>query len=740
MRAIYISLLFILITGLFNPLISQSIEGWVMTMENDMEMPLPGANVYWLNSDIGTTSDLEGKFSIQDKKDGERLLVFSYVGFRSDTIDIADRNHIKALLSSNLELPTLKVEGKKKSSLVSVITPFHTIKVDQAELRKAACCNLSESFETTAAVQVEFSDGVTGSKEIKMLGLDGVYTFITSENMPYIRGLSRPYGITFLPGTWIESLQISKGTGTVVNGYEAITGQINLELNKPDKSDRFFLNLFGNQFGRAEINTHASHRFSAKTSTLIMAHASTDPTRVDHNGDGFMDMPMTKRLNLLNRWKFILNEKLRSQIGFSYIMDDRLGGQMEYKKPEDINNGIYGIDIQNRQFDAFIKTGMIFPDDEHKSVGLIVNFKNYEQKGLYGLNHFIGMQNTLHANLIFQDNIGQSDKHIFRGGASFLYDDIKETLNSTEMARIEQVPGIYGEYALKNDIGISMVAGARLDFHNLHGTLFTPKANIKYSPKEGTVFRISAGRGFRTANIVSENSSVLTSSRSIELQEDLQIEEAWNFGFNFVNEFKALGKEGSISIDFNRTQFQNQIILDLDQDVRKAVFYNLKGASYSNSFQAELAYELLKGFDIRVAYIFEDVKVSYSEGLLEKPLTPRHKALLNLAYTTKYKKWAFDFTTHWYGKQRLPDTKQNPEPYRLGEYSPDYFHLIAQITKRFKHFEIYLGGENLLNYKQNNPIIAADDPFGTYFDASIIWGPITGTTVYGGLRLTLPYK
>jgi len=621
-------------------------------------------------------------------------------------------------------------------SYISKMKPIKTEVITEAGLQKLPCCNLSESFENSATIDVGYSDAVTGAKHIKMLGLAGVYSQMLFENIPYLRGLESSFGLNYVPGPWMESIQISKGAAAVINGYESTTGQINLEYKKPETGEPLYINLFSSSTGRLEANIISAITVNDKWSSMIMAHASSMQNKIDRNNDNFLDVPMNRQINILNRWKYNPEGNLRVQLGFSFLNEVREGGEINYDRDYGTNN-YYGMTVDTRKFNGFGKIGVLIPDKPYSSIGFQTSATLMSMDGLFGLDEYTGDQMSMYSNLIFQSIIG-STNHTYNVGASFLVDRYEEVLNTDIFSRTETVPGIFGQYTYTNLEKLNGILGFRVDNNSVYGLLVTPRMHMRFNPDQSTSIRASAGKGYRSANVLSENLGVVASSRTFFFLEDFDIEEAWNYGLNITRTFSFNGqKEANVSLDFYRTDFQNQVIVDVDRDVSGVYFYNLDGRSYSNNFQAEISVQPLERFDITAAYRFSDVKKSFNGILREVPLTTRYKGLLNLSYATWYNKWSFDLTTQLNGQSRLPDTQMNPVEYRKDDYSPNYVILHAQITKRFKRFDIYAGGENLTDFRQEDPILAASDPFGEYFDASMVWGPLLGRRVYAGLRLTL---
>lgn len=716
------------------------LKGKVIEQNQNEEIPVIGANVYWKNTTIGTTTDANGNFKITTLKTNNQLVI-SYVGYQSDTIIIHNQDYIRIALVNSVELDEVTVSYKRNSTEISLLNPVYTKVMGEKELLKAACCNLSESFETNPSVDVSFTDAVTGTRQIQMLGLAGPYTQITRENMPDIRGLSSVYGLTYIPGTWIESIHLNKGTGTVVNGYESIAGQIDVNLRNPASMDKLYLNVYGNQKGRIELNANIQADLGQKIGTAFLLHGMNNSFKDDHNGDNFLDHPTGEQYVFLNRWELYNDKGVHFQFGVKGTYIDKIGGESDFNP--DIDKGTtnaWGLNINTERYEAWAKLGKVNVNKPWQSIGTQYSSSVHKQESYFGLTNYSANQNSFYANAIFQSIIGNTN-HKFKTGLSFQYDDYEEDLDIQNFNRLEYVPGAFFEYTYNYIEKFNAVLGLRGDYHNEYGAFITPRVHLRYAINEKTTLRASGGRGLRSANIISENTGILASSRQIFILGDgsskpygLDPEIAWNYGVNLTYKFVLDYRNGSISADFYRTDFQNQIVLDLDQNPQQAIFYNLEGESFSNSFQAQVDYELINRLDVRMAYRWYDVKTTYSNELLEKPLISNHRAFINLAYTTR-EYWSFDYTINWQGEKRIPGTDSNPAEYQLDNYAPSFFLMNAQISKSWQQkFDVYIGVENLLNYKQENPIIAISDPFGPYFDSSLIWGPITGRNVYFGLR------
>ena len=725
----------------------EKVEGIVLDSEGSKALSLSGANVYWQDSQIGVVTDFNGKFSIPFKKEFSRLIV-SYVGFVSDTLTINEPRTIRLSLKPSNELDEVVVQQKRDAIQKTYFSPQNVITVNSAELLKAACCNLAESFETNPAIDVNLSDGLTGTKQIQMLGLTSPYLLITQENIPMVRGASQAYGLTFTPGTWIESIQITKGAGSVVNGYESISGQINTELVKPLTDNAVFVNGYANENGRYEMNTHFNRKLSDKLSSGLYIHGNMRAQKEDNNEDGFLDAPLGNQINVMNRWQYQDAEKgWVSFLNVRFLNDEKQVGQVDFEPATDkLTNNSWGSEINTRRFDTSLKLGYVFPELPFQSFGFQTAYSLHKQDSYFGFRTYDINHESIFTSLLFNSIIGDT-RNKFKTGISFAYDGYDEVVTATDYSREDSSVGAFVEYSYENLEKVSLTAGLRVDNHNRLGTFVTPRFHIRYTPWEKGSLRGSFGRGKRAANIFAENQQLFASAREINVLNSggsvygLEPEDAWNYGVSFLQGFNFLNKKGDVSVDYYVTDFKNQIVVDWENP-QEVSFYNLDGDSSAKSFQIEINYELLTRLSFRTAYKFYDVSTDYNSGNLQKPLQSQHRFFVNLGYETEAKEngsqWKFDYTLHSLGKMRLPDTSSNSTQYQLGEYSSPYNLMNAQITKVFSNtFEMYVGGENLTGEQQNNPVLGADNPFGPNFDTTIVYAPIMGRMFYGGFRFKI---
>ncbi|WP_432411782.1 TonB-dependent receptor [Rasiella sp. SM2506] len=739
-KLIYLLLLVPIVT-----LSQEKVEGIVLEIIDNKEVPLGGANVFWLGSKVGDVTDFDGLFEVPFEE-GRSRLVISYIGYKPDTLIVTAPRKIRQVLSSKGALDEITVTSRKKATSRSFLSSQNTINVSSAELLKAACCNLSESFETNPSIDVNFADAVTGVRQIRMLGLTSPYTLITIENIPAIRGARQAYGLSYIPGTWVESIQITKGAGSVVNGFESIAGQINAEFVKPQTDDDVFVNAYGAINGRTELNTHLNTKVSDKWDTGLYLHGNYRGVKNDKNEDGFLDTPLAKQINVMNRWQYTDAEKgFVSFFNLRYMKDDKQVGQTAFNPDTDRGTtNAWGGEIDTQHFGFTGKLGYVFPEIPYQSMGLQIAYSNHDQKSYFGLRPYDIKHESFYANALLSSIISDS-RHKFKTGLNATYEDYDEAVEGIDYDRTENSFGAFFEYAYDDLENFTMTAGLRVDKHNLLGTFVTPRIHARYTPWDKAALRASVGRGKRSANIFVENQSLFSTNRSISILNTggeiygLDPEIAWNYGISFLQGFDVFERRADVSLDFYRTDFQNQVVVDWE-DSKRIRFYNLQGESFANSFQVEFSYNLAERLDVRTAYKFYEVKTDYLSGNLEKPLTPSHRIFANVAYETQVNKqtgghWKFDLTYNWLGKQRYASTISNPVDFRRTEFSPLLGTFNAQVTKIFSStFEIYAGAENFTDETQDNPIVDPQNPFGSNFDTTFVYGPIFGSNYYLGLR------
>ena len=715
----------------------EKIKGYVY---NDKNESLVGANVSWQGTSSGTTTNEVGFFELEQNENVKQLVV-SYIGFTTAVLSVENyREPLRISLKENIELDEVVVSERRVGLVSSRLDVLQAQQITFAELSRAACCNLAESFETNPSVDVSYADASTGARQIKLLGLSGAYVQMLTENYPNFRGASMLYGLDYVPGPWMESIQVSKGTSSVKNGYEAIAGQINVEYKKPFVADILSVNLFASDAGRYEANSDATWQINDRLATGLFVHYSNDKTQHDENGDGFLDMPLKEQVNLMNRWQHRSGNYI-SQYGIRFLYEDRTGGQATKHHPFP---DPYRILTNTNRLEGYTKQALILDPEKVESVAFILSGSYHEQLSMYDRTPYNVYQNNVYASLMYEKELIPS--HSLSTGLSLNYDGFNENLTQNGQRavhnRSEIVPGGYMQYTYNLNDKFIMLAGIRADHSSLYSWFVTPRLHIKYNPFEWLHVRASAGKGYRTANVLTENNFLLSSSRNIVNEGNLNQEEAWNTGINFSFYIPIGGKELTIHTEWYHTNFNKQVVVDMDRNPHEVSFYNLEGKSFANSFQVEATYSFpfLRGFTLTGAYRYTDPKTDYrnSDGVnqrLTKPLVSKYKGLITASYQTPLKKWQVDLTGQFNGGGRMPAPDATDPLWDTAFDSYQVWNL--QVTKYFRHWSIYLGSENLFSFTQDNPIIKADNPRGEHFDGSMVWGPVHGRKIYIGLRFNI---
>lgn len=713
----------------------RTVKGYVLDKEGT---PLPGAYVYDEDKHTTVTNE-DGYFELSVSEEIKQLRA-AYVGFNTLIYTMERPDDIQILvMSPSTELEEVVVTAGGIGTIKNRSNVLNTESVTSQALTRAACCNLSESFETNPSVDVAYSDAVTGAKQIQLLGLAGTYVQMLTENFPNLRGVASTYGLDYIPGPWMQSIQVSKGAASVKNGYESVTGQIDVEYKKPKVADPLLVNLFANSTGRYEGNAVGAVELNDRLSTALFLNYYNEERTHDKNKDTFLDMPEMQSFSVMNRWHY-QTPRFVSQSGIKVLADRRTSGQTSHTLHDDENFIPYTINNDANRVELFSKNGFILNQDRNESVAVIVSGSYHDQQSNYADKIYNVYESNIYASLLYESEFG--DRHKLAAGLNYNWDNYSQRGNVIERYRpqernvSESVAGTYAEYTWTPVENFTWILGLRTDYSILHHWFVTPRMHLKYAPVHWLDLRASAGKGYRTTFIFPENSYLLASNRTWHIADDLKQEEAWNYGISASFHIPIKSEELTVNAEWFYTDFQNQVVIDMDKDTHGIYFYNLNGKSTSSVFQIDVTYPLFRGFTLLGAYRWMDVKCTYGDRTLRKPLTSRYKALVTASYETSLKKWQFDVTVQFNGGGRMP-TPDAEHP--LWNYTfPSYTLLSAQVTRRFRRWNIYVGGENLTNYKQKNPIVSAGDPYSPDFDATMVWGPTMGYKLYAGIRYNIP--
>ncbi|MDU1905140.1 MAG: TonB-dependent receptor [Dysgonomonas sp.] len=711
------------------------LKGYVYSSDKS---PVIGAQIHWENKTSGVVTDENGYFEIDGVPQKDHMLYVKYIGYEEAVVHVHDFDKPQDIvLKENTELSEVVVTKSVPGRINSRTDPLKTERMGVKELSRAACCNLAESFETNPSVDVAYNDAVTGAKQIQMLGISGNYVQLLTENFPNFRGAAKIYGLDYIPGPWMESVQISKGAASVKNGYESISGQVNVDYKKPTTADPLSLNLFMSDASRIEGNADAAFALNDKLSTGLFLHYSNEKKEHDGNDDSFLDMPKKHQFNVMNRWHY-QTDNFISQTGVKFVNDERISGQTHHTMFEDQKFDPYEIRNITNRGEFFSKNGFILDHETNESIALIVSGSYHDQRTRYSENKYNLYESNLYASLMYENDF--SPMHKLSTGLSYNWDKYTE---STYLPNVilgnqpdrEKVAGAYAQYTFSLNNKLIVLAGLRADYSSLYDWFVTPRIHVKYDIFPGAHLRVSAGKGYRSVFVMPENSYLLASSRKINIADNLKQESAWNYGVSGTFHIPIAGEELALSAEWFYTDFSNQVVVDMDSDPHAVSFYNLKGKSRSSVFQVEASYPLFTGFSILGSYRWQDTKVNYGGVEMMKPLTSRYKALMTASYETPMRIWQFDFTTQFNGSGRMP----TPDPVNplWDKNFKSFIVMNAQITKFFRNWSVYVGGENLTDFKQKNPVIAAADPYSADFDATMVWGPTQGRKFYVGFRYNI---
>jgi outer membrane receptor for ferrienterochelin and colicins len=736
--------MFILFLLLSAGVSAQSIIGKVL---NTKQEPLPGATIMWLGTDVTADADENGAFEIITVKVSNPKLIAMYPGYVTDTIHLQTQTYIEFRLRTVKLLKEVVVTGIKDGVVISDLKPIKTEQITQTELKKAACCDLAGCFETQTTVQPQTTNVITNAKELRILGLSGVYNQVLIDGFPIIQGLTYTYGISSMPGTLVDNIYVSKGANSVLQGFESMSGQINVETKEPDKTDRLLINVYANNFMERHMNANYSIK-KGKWSNLTALHSVQPANKVDRDNDNFLDLPLLTRYMFYNKWKYG-NEKnwgWSARIALRMVHEQRIGGQTNFEaKKDEGSNRVYGQTVSINQPELWMKTGYRL-NDIHNFV-LFASAYQQQQASYFGTVKYTAGQNNFYTNLQHELNYSAHD---LKTGLSYRFLHVDEDIAFTDTLlkrsyngnyqRVEHITGVFTENTMRFfNNRLTWIAGIRSDYHQVFGLHITPRTLVKYDITPKTIIRANIGSGWRTVNLFSENIGLLVSSRNIIFMEALRPEKSVNIGFNLTQKFETHDNNltGYFSADYYHTNFQNQIFPDYDSDPTKAIIKNFTGTSISNGFQAECFIRIYRRFELKTGYNWLDVYRMNGENKTLLPFNPRHKVLNTFSYKPLSNKFHIDLNVHWYGEQRLPDTRLNPERYQRPLFSSEFSVLNIQFTYNFKFIEFYGGCENVFDFRQMQPIIGWQNPFSPFFDTSSVWGPTRGREVYAGIRFVI---
>ena len=627
-------------------------------------------------------------------------------------------------------LEEVSIQQRKAEGVSRMGGAVNGNEIGQDELFRAACCNLGESFITNPSVDVNYNDAAVGARQIKLLGLSGQYVQMLLENLPVTLGAAMPYSLGYVPGAWMKSISVSKGSSSVKNGPQSITGQINVEYVKPEDDPGLSLNLYTDSRLKSELNAMGNLHLNHHLSTEVLAHYEKDFMHMDENNDGWHDSPALEQLHLQNRWKYQKGHYIM-HAGFGYLHENREGGQLK-----DFSPTPYTVLTKANRLDAYMKHAFLLDHDHNTNLALLATGSLYNLDGSFGTNEYNDRQQNLNATLVLEHDF--NDIHNLSTGLGFNADRLDEKLVAlNSQFTTEYTPGAYIQYTFKPTYKLTAMGGLRADHSSLYNrTYLTPRLHVKWVATDWLSLRASTGKGYRTPHALAENHYLLTSGRTLTIG-DLKQEEAWNSGFNAALYFQVMERILTVNAEYYYTDFINQAVVDYDSNPTKISITNLDGRSYSHTLQVDANYDLTEDLNLLAAFRYNRVMCTYGGQLMEKPLQSRYKGLLTLSWKPMLALWQVDFTLQLNGGGRIPDYIDENNTLVSDEEFPAYLQLNLQLMREFRHFSLYVGGENLTNYRQPNPVVNAANPWSSTFDPTLVWGPVHGIMAYAGIRLNL---
>ena len=654
---------------------------------------------------------------------GSFVLLVSILNFQL-SIGYAQTDTTRSRTLDEVSIQQRKAEGVSRMGGAQNGT-----EIGQDELFRAACCNLGESFVTNPSVDVNYNDAAVGARQIKLLGLSGQYVQMLLENQPVTLGAAMPYQLGYVPGAWMKSISVSKGASSVKNGPQSITGQINVEYLKPDEEPGLLLNIYGDSRLKAEGNAMGNIHLNNHLSTEVLAHYEKDFMHMDENSDGWHDSPNLQQLHLQNRWKYQKGRYIM-HAGMGYLQEEREGGQLL-----SFTANPYRVLLAARRMDAYMKHAFLLNRKHNTNMAFLANGSLYDLDGTFGPKSYADRQQSLNAQLVLEHDF--NDTHNLSAGLSFntdLMDEALSTLNY-QSSTLEYTPGAYAQYTYRPSYKFTAMAGLRLDHSSLYDrTYVTPRLHVKWVPTDWMTLRASSGKGYRTPHALAEHHYLLSSGRVL-VDSVTRQEEAWNSGISLAFYIPAGDRTVTLNAEYYYTDFVNQAVVDYDSDPTRIVIADLDGRSFSHTAQIDASYDVTEDLNILAAFRYNYVRCTYDGQLLEKPLQSRYKGLVTISWKPMLAVWQIDLTLQLNGGGRIPAYLDADGTLVSGKEFPAYPQLNLQVTREFRHFSVYVGGENLTNYRQPDPVVNAANPWAATFDPTLVWGPVHGIMAYAGIRM-----
>ena len=741
----------------FIPLLIFSQNGSVKGLVKDKKEPVAFANVGLVGTSYGVATDINGKYVLNNIPEGKYTIQISNVGFKSyrKSVIITSKEIItvnSTLEKTSAQLDAFVVTGTLKE--ISIMESAVPIKVYKpAYFRKNPTPALFEALQIVNGVRPQINCSVCNTGDVHINGMEGAYTMITIDGMPIVGGLSTVYGLNGIPNSMIGQMEVVKGPASTLFGSEAVGGLINVITKSPSETPRLSVDVFGTSWG--EINTDLGIMFKPSkklTSSLGVSYFNYSHP-IDNNGDNFTDLTLQDRISIFNKWSLKRKEDRAFSMAFRYIYEDRWGGEMDWTPEFRGGDSIYGESIYTRRYEVIGKYQL--PVKERLMMSF--SYSNHDQNSVYGNVPYNAIQKIAFGQLYWDKKIGLHDILV---GAAYRfnhYDDntpatqTSDSLNPKNKPDLAYLPGFFVQDAISLNEKHKVLLGARYDYDNRHGNIFTPRFNYKWSPNENNTIRLSTGTGYRVVNLFTEDHAAATGAREVVIKGTLNPETSYNGNLNYQRFINT--KFGFINFDASvfYTYFTNKITPDYETNAQQIIYENIDGYAISQGASFDLNINFSIPLNIKLGATFIDVyEINEDEnGDLKRErqlLTEKFSGTYSATYTFRKQNIKIDYSGNLYGPMKLPIVENDVR----AEYSGWYSIQNIQVTKTFKkNWEIYGGVKNILNFTPpDNSILRANDPFdknvnspdnpyGYTFDPSYVYATFQGVRGFLGLRYTL---
>jgi outer membrane receptor for ferrienterochelin and colicins len=725
----------------------QTISGKITTENGD---EIPYANVYLKKTKIGTSSNDQGFYELNNVSKDIYTLIVSSIGYKTKSIKInitiANKTTRNITLLEDNSLDEIVISGTLRP-VTKTNSPVPVEVYSETFFKKNPTPSIFESLQNVNGVRPQLNCSVCNTGDIHINGLEGPYTFVLIDGMPIVSGLSTVYGLTGIPQALIERVEIVKGPASTLYGSEAVGGIINVITKKATNTPLLSTDVMASSWGEVNTDISMSYKASDKVQGLLGVNYFNFQNRIDNNNDNFTDMTLQNRISIFNKINIERKSNKVFTIAGRYVYEDRWGGEMDWEKEFRGGNQIYGESIYTNRWETFGTYEL--PTTENLSFQFSAN--GHYQDSFYGETSYDAEQLIGFGQLVYNKQLGE--KHDLLLGAAYRYtfydDNTFATLNENGLENnpsIIHLPGIFAQDEISLSDRKKLLLGVRWDHNSVHGNIFSPRVNYKWNSKDkSNIVRLSVGNGFRVANVFTEDHAALTGARTVEFDGALDPETSWNANLNYV---KKINTENSfITLDASAfyTYFNNRILPDYETDPNKIIYANLEGHSVSKGISLNADLLFTNGLAINAGATLMEVSVTENNIKRKQLLTESFSGVWSISYDFG-NDFSIDYTGNLYGPMRLPLLGEN-DP--RDEYSPWFSIQNIQLSKKFSNsWEVYGGVKNLLNFTPAaNSINSADNPFDNgvntetnperAFDPSYVYASNQGIRAFVGIRYTL---